>query len=284
MHRLTNGAAGLLIVVAGFASGCHGETPQACYSPTENVSTADQAGALGCACDPAVDQAVCVQGKALFCDYGHWSFGYDGPCQPGRDAGSSGDADGGDLTCGSPSCCVPIAVDPSRVYLSRQSDGGHVTMVLSLVTQPASFWDIDVDVLLPSGAAVSCKWDRSGPSPYYKTVPVYCPTVPLDAIPSCDSAVTIELRPRSSTYADANTTQALCAGSQGRQLDVSVPVLCVDSCGSPSNGGSCAFLGQSCSYTALGYGGGGGTFTGSLPCSCTWNESLDRLAWSCAVY
>ena len=63
-----------------------------CYSPTSNVSSADKAGAVGCACNPAVDKDVCVQGKALFCDYGHWSFGYDGPCMPIPDGGAPKDA------------------------------------------------------------------------------------------------------------------------------------------------------------------------------------------------
>ena len=62
-----------------------------CYSPTANVESADKTGAVGCACDPKVDKDVCVQGKALFCQYGHWAFGMDGPCMPIPDGSAAKD-------------------------------------------------------------------------------------------------------------------------------------------------------------------------------------------------
>jgi hypothetical protein len=66
-------------------------TEAPCYSPTSNPSPY-QPGAVGCACDPAVDKAVCIQGHALFCTYGHWGWGEDGPCMPGPDGGAPKDA------------------------------------------------------------------------------------------------------------------------------------------------------------------------------------------------
>ena len=277
----------VLIMLSGLAVGCGANDVQACYSPTANVSTADQAGAKGCACDSAVDQAVCVEGKALFCDYDHWSFGYDGPCMPMRDAGSSPDvtsdlSDVGaeDLACGNPSCCVPIAIDPSRVYVYRNADGGRVAMVLSFGTPPSSWWDMNVDLLLPSGTSVSCESSLSPPAPDSKTVTIFCPTVALDAMPACDSTVTLELRPRSSTYPDSNNAQALCAGTGGRQINLSVPVICPGTCGYVSYAGSCSVLGQTCSYSTMGWGGAGGTSV-SLSCECDWNDNLNGLAWSC---
>jgi hypothetical protein len=310
---MTKNIALMLIMLSGLAAGCGANDVQACYSPTANVSTADQAGAKGCACDSAVDKAVCVEGKALFCDYNHWSFGYDGPCMPMRDAGGSADVTsdlsaGGspdvtsdlsdvsspdvtsdlsdvgaeDLTCGKPSCCVPITIDPSRVYVYRNSDGGRVVLVLNLGTPPSSWWDMNIDLLLPSGTSVSCESGLNSPAPDSKTVTIFCPTVALDAMPACDSTITLELRPRSSTYPDSNNAQALCAGTEGRQLKLSVPVICADSCGYPSNGGSCSILGQTCNYSTMGWGGAGGMMV-TLPCSCSWNESLNRPAWSCLV-
>jgi len=277
----------VLIALSGLAVGCGANDVQACYSPTANVSTADQAGAKGCACDSTVDKAVCVEGKALFCDYDHWSFGYDGPCMPTRDGGSSQDvpsalSDVGaeDLTCGSPSCCVPIAIDPSRVYVYRNSDGGRLAMVLSFGTPPSSWWDVSVDLLLPSGTSVSCQNSLSPPTPDSKTVTIFCPTVALDAMPDCGSTMTLELRPHSSTYSDGNGAQALCAGTEGCQITVSVPVICPGACGYIGyGGGSCSVLGQSC-YYATGYGGAGGT-PFSLSCYCEWNDNVSGLAWSC---
>lgn len=146
----------------------------------------------------------------------------------------------------------------------------------------SSWWDMNVDLLLPSGTSVSCQSSLSPPAPDSKTVTIFCPTVALDAMPACDTTMTIELRPRSSTYSDGNNSQALCAGTGGRQITLSVPVVCPTSCGYVSNYGSCSVLGQTCDYTTMGWGGAGGT-TVSLPCSCEWNESLDELAWSCAV-
>lgn len=290
MLRMTKDLAVVSIMLSGLACGCGSNDVDTCYSPMANVSTANQAGAKGCACDPAVDQAVCVEGKALFCDYGHWSFGYDGPCMPGPDAGSSpdltspdvSDADTQPLSCGTPSCCVPLAFDPSRVYVDRNSDGARMGMVLSLDALPSSWWEIDVDVLLPSGTSVACTTSPRAPVDA-KTVTLFCPTVALDALPACDSTITLELNPRSSTYPDSTGTHALCAGTGGRQIKVSVPVTCPDGCGTPSNGRSCNVLGRTCNYTTMAYGGGGGTSTASLPCSCLWNDLLNALAWSCAV-
>src|SRR5664279_1036185 len=88
---------------------------------------------------------------------GGTSSSLDGPCMPMRDAGGSPDSTSDivsvvgaeDFSCGKPSCCVPITIDPSRVYVYRNSDGGSVAMVLSFDTPPSSWWDMNVDVLLP---------------------------------------------------------------------------------------------------------------------------------------
>jgi hypothetical protein len=161
-------------------------------------------------------------------------------------------------------------------------DGARMGMVLSLDALPSSWWEIDVEVLLPSGTSVACTSSPRAPADA-KTVTLFCPTVALDALPACDSTITLELNPRSSTYPDSTGTHALCAGTGGRQIRVSVPVTCPDSCGTPSNGRSCNVLGRTCNYTMMAYGGGGGTSTASLPCSCLWNDLLNALAWSCAV-
>jgi hypothetical protein len=204
-------------------------------------------------------------------------------CGCSTNASNQSNSDARSLTCGNPSCCVPIVIDPSRVHLYRNSDGVRVAMVLDFGGQPSDWWDINVDVVLAAGTSVSCEAGPSPPASDYKTVTILCPTVALDAMPACDSTIALELRPRSSTYPDSSRAQTLCAGADGRSIKLTVPVTCSDSCGSPSNGSSCSVLGQTCNYSAMTYGGAGGTSTVSLPCSCRWNEILNGLAWSCAV-
>jgi hypothetical protein len=77
-----------LFVLLPCFTGCGDSGPEACYSPSSNLSSADQPGAVGCACNPAVDQDVCIQGKGLTCIDGRWQAVVDGPCMPlpNRDA------------------------------------------------------------------------------------------------------------------------------------------------------------------------------------------------------
>jgi hypothetical protein len=75
-----------------------------CYSPTSNLSSVYQPGAVSCACDPVVDHPVCAQSSigsiGMSCEGGHWIAGPDGPCMPGPDGGFPRDtaADSGATT------------------------------------------------------------------------------------------------------------------------------------------------------------------------------------------
>jgi hypothetical protein len=53
-----------------------------CYSPTQNLDSAYQPGAHGCACDATKDDDVCIEGVALMCERGTWQAVEDGPCLP----------------------------------------------------------------------------------------------------------------------------------------------------------------------------------------------------------
>lgn len=71
-----------------------------CYSPTENLDRLETDPIVGCACDPEVDESVCVTvcadpdegfgqdlncsgwAVALFCVEDQWRAGNDGPCRP----------------------------------------------------------------------------------------------------------------------------------------------------------------------------------------------------------
>jgi hypothetical protein len=60
----------------------------ACYSPTQGLASPydNHHLAMGCACDPAKDQGICVTTKGpaygLMCFQGHWQSVIDGPCLP----------------------------------------------------------------------------------------------------------------------------------------------------------------------------------------------------------
>jgi hypothetical protein len=203
--------------------------------------------------------------------------------------GCSSDSDGeqastGALTCGKPSCCTPLVYDPSRVFVSQTSDGSGVSigMVLELSNPPSDYWEVNVDVTLPSGKTIPCG-SAISPPPSYKHVTIGCPVTPLDSLPACGSTLALELRTRSSTYADGNGSQALCAGTDGQRLKLAVPVSCPECAGTVANFSSCSVLGQTCGSWSMSYGGGGGTSSVQLPCYCQWNDGADRLAWSCAV-
>jgi len=87
------------------------DTAATCYAPTTNLSSVYQVGAVGCACDPAVDNDVCVRDDsagevALVCRDAQWLAVIDGPCMPGLDAGHALDATG---TCYSPTANLSSA-------------------------------------------------------------------------------------------------------------------------------------------------------------------------------
>jgi hypothetical protein len=78
--------------VGGSATG--GGAGSGCYSPTQNLSTAYQVGAQGCACNSATDASVCVQGVALICESNVWMAVEDGPCMPMPGTGGTGNIGG----------------------------------------------------------------------------------------------------------------------------------------------------------------------------------------------
>ncbi len=61
---------------------CLPPRPAACYSPTQNVSTAYKPGSIGCACQPGTDADVCISGVALICEAASakWAAVLDGAC------------------------------------------------------------------------------------------------------------------------------------------------------------------------------------------------------------
>ena len=60
------------------------EGQDSCYSPTQNLDTAYDEGAVGCACEEgSAGQCVPDSGGrnvALVCEGGHWKAVQDGPC------------------------------------------------------------------------------------------------------------------------------------------------------------------------------------------------------------
>lgn len=65
--------------VAGATGGDAGVLSD-CYSPEQNLDTAYEPGARGCACDAANDPDICSHGVALICEQSFWQSVLDGPC------------------------------------------------------------------------------------------------------------------------------------------------------------------------------------------------------------
>jgi hypothetical protein len=89
----------VLVLSPGVLVACASDETKPCYGPEANVSSAFAPGAVGCACDPSVDQPVCVNGGgavgyvAFMCSGGHWQSAYDGPCMNRKlDAGAGAGA------------------------------------------------------------------------------------------------------------------------------------------------------------------------------------------------
>lgn len=83
--------------------GTGGTSAVACYSPTQNLASAYQTGATGCACNPTTDASVCVQGVGLICTGSRWMAVIDGPCMPTPgNGGTSSVSMGGSATAGGP--------------------------------------------------------------------------------------------------------------------------------------------------------------------------------------
>jgi hypothetical protein len=56
-----------------------------CYSPTENLDGMCGDAAVGCPCNSAADQDVCINDTChgtigMMCEEGRWQWVYDGPC------------------------------------------------------------------------------------------------------------------------------------------------------------------------------------------------------------
>jgi hypothetical protein len=184
------------------------------------------------------------------------------------------------LSCAAPSCCVPVDIDSYQIIVYQS--GGEIGIMIGLdVPVPSSdAWSASVDVALSWGVSISCTATiASKPSNF---VTLVCPTVRLDYTPACDSALTLELRPRTSTYADTAGTQVVCAGQQGAPLRFAATVACptCPSLSESSNFQPCDFPYMTCFYGATASNG----TSGSLPCECIPNDACGHSSWSCAVY
>lgn len=86
----------LIATALALAPACSSSNSKSCYSPTANVASVFDPGAVGCGCNPALDQPVCVRSETvgyvgLLCGEGRWRAVYDGPCMVQKDAGSPPD-------------------------------------------------------------------------------------------------------------------------------------------------------------------------------------------------
>jgi hypothetical protein len=213
VQRMTKDAALALIVLAVAVSGCGGEGGNACYSPTANVARAGQTGAQGCPCDPAVDKDVCVEGKALFCDYGHWSFGFDGPCRPIHDAGNNQDLISIDTSDVS-SVHDVLPVDTSDLGGSRDVwsvDIGDVGSAVDVSPSDATDLDSTVDV-----SSVDADQTDSVDADLVCTIDSGCPAGATCKAGQCEACFTANLHPELATL--GSTQGCPCDSSPGYGL------------------------------------------------------------------
>ncbi|HET7543299.1 MAG TPA: hypothetical protein VFK05_25675, partial [Polyangiaceae bacterium] len=97
--RASGAAAVLFGLLLGACSGSVEDT--SCFSPTQNLNSAYQAGAQGCSCDEAANPGgVCVQAVALMCLGSKWHAVYDGPCSPPVGHAGAGGAGAGGASAG----------------------------------------------------------------------------------------------------------------------------------------------------------------------------------------
>lgn len=204
-------------------------------------------------------------------------LGCSGSSPSSDDAGA---ISGETLGCAAPACCVPVDIDPKKIVVYQSGGEIGIEIVLDVPVPSSDAWSASVDVALSWGVSITCTTAvASKPS---NSVTLVCPTVRLDYTPACDSALTLELRPRSSTFADTAGTQVVCAGQQGAPVRFAATVAC-PTCPSLSEGSNfqpCDFPYMTCFYGATASNGA----YGSLPCSCGANAVDGSFRWSCAVY
>lgn len=137
-----------------------------CYSPTANVASADKTGAVGCACNPAVDKDVCVQGKALFCVYDHWTFGMDGPCMPIPDGSSPKDT-ASDTGASPPDGSTPKDTAPDTNAFPPDVDASRdiATMDISSPVDVGASGEAAAEVISsPADVGTMCSLDGGCPA------------------------------------------------------------------------------------------------------------------------
>ena len=184
------------------------------------------------------------------------------------------------LACAAPACCVPVNIDPNKIVVYQLDGAIGIEIVLDVPAPSSAAWSASVDVALSWGVSVTCtSLIATKPSNF---VTLICPSVRLDYTPACDSALTLELRPRTATYADTAGTQVVCAGQQGAPVRFAATVAC-PTCpylSESSNFQPCDFPNMTCFYSAVASNG----TSGSLPCSCGANAVDGSFRWSCMVY
>ncbi len=204
---------------------------------------------------------------------------------PGCSGSSSPADDGGGissetLSCTAPSCCVPVDINPSKITVYQLGGQIEVGIILDVPEASSNAWSASVDVSLSWGPSVTCTTEISNPAGNVRAL--VCPMVNLDNTPACDSALTLELHPHTSTYTDTTGTQVVCAGKQDTHVQFAATMQC-PTCPNLSESSmfqACDFPNMTCYYSATASNG----TTGQLPCNCTVNGVYGDLRWSCAVY
>lgn len=199
----------------------------------------------------------------------------------GQDGGGNSGGDGGDNVslCSASSCCVPIAIESSRIRAARVGDKIYLQVFANadLAGSYAKSWSFSAEIT--SGSAFTCTesglWPASATEAFLQCNGASNPSVP------CGQPLDIAISVRSNAYGD-NDAMTCSASTSSGTAHLSVPLECPQCPSSPiAQASSCDLpQGTACPTTITDQGG----TPHYTSCVCTsQGRSLGPLRWSCPV-
>jgi hypothetical protein len=184
----------------------------------------------------------------------------------------------GASSCNAPDCCVPIALNPSRVDV-YQVDG---SIIVNLVVEPSdpanitSPWMPYAEITTSWGGTQTCSAERRrGAGVRFLTLqcPAAVPSTPF----TCGSPASVQVRLRTETYAETEPFGLVCVGNNtGPSTTITAAVKC------PTCPSSADWFGDlPCDYPDPPSGTSITQCSYFLPCTCTVNDSTGVKAWMC---
>jgi hypothetical protein len=180
---------------------------------------------------------------------------------------STGGSDGSTYTCDGAPCCAATKLSVDEIWVEQTS----VTLLVELVDDGIRA-DVTADVVVPGGEATCSSGAYS-----FQFRTLTCNLLPaLDPWLTCDSTVPLQIRLRSSTYSDTDTTTPLCAAEGSLEIELDKTVLC-PTCPSGlqpyGETNPCDIPGQYCLEASV----------ANSPCTCKMDYRTGERAWECPM-